>query len=816
MILIESVTIKELRGIRDLTLTLNRSPFVISGPNGSGKSGVVDAIQFALTGEMSRLKGAGTGDVTLADHGPHVEKRDDPATAAVALNVYIPHLDQQASITRSIKKAKTPKITPNNAEVKAVFDELAQHNEVTLSRREIIKFILTEATRRSRDVQTLLKLDSIDETRATLKTTENKLGAEQTSAKTLLENAEESVKRHLDIPALKSDDVLSAVNKRRKVLGLKPIRALARDTNVSEGLAEAPAEGESGPSKDSALADLSAVSKLLASGLQTASEGMTAALLDDYGAIEADPSLLALIKRRPFISDGLGFIDGPQCPLCDTSWEIEALREHLKDKLKKSASAQERRDRMIKAGQSLAQAALRLRDQFSFVAKLPETHADLAARIQHWAGELFAFAESMKSFDGVMAAKNRVEGGWSQPPAKLADDLSVLQAKVKARPDKSATEQARSFLVIAQERLAKLRMAERDFDEKKASAARGRAAYKLYCEVSEKALTKLYESVEEEFGEFYRLINHDDEGEFKAKLEPEDGKLGLLVDFHKKGMFPPAAYHSEGHQDGMGVCLYLALMKRVLGDKFTFAVLDDVVMSVDAQHRKQFCKLLKGSFPQTQFIITTHDQVWAKQIRSEGLVGPKSSVAFQTWAVETGPIVDEIVEVWDKIDEDLVRNDVSSAAAKLRRHLEFVSVELADAIGAEVKFKADGGYDMGELLSSVISRQGQLLSDAAKAAKYWDDEGEIEKVKSLRDARTAILKAKGGEEWVLNKAIHWNEWAQLSRNDFRPVVEAFKQLLQQFRCTKAKCDSWLTLTPRHNPVELRCLCGALRLNLKMK
>jgi DNA repair exonuclease SbcCD ATPase subunit len=57
MILIESVTIKELRGIRDLTLTLNRSPFVISGPNGSGKSGVVDAIQFALTGEMSRLRG---------------------------------------------------------------------------------------------------------------------------------------------------------------------------------------------------------------------------------------------------------------------------------------------------------------------------------------------------------------------------------------------------------------------------------------------------------------------------------------------------------------------------------------------------------------------------------------------------------------------------------------------------------------------------------------------------------------------------------------------------------------------------------------
>ena len=34
---------------------MNRQSFVVSGPNGSGKSGVVDAIQFALTGEIGRL-----------------------------------------------------------------------------------------------------------------------------------------------------------------------------------------------------------------------------------------------------------------------------------------------------------------------------------------------------------------------------------------------------------------------------------------------------------------------------------------------------------------------------------------------------------------------------------------------------------------------------------------------------------------------------------------------------------------------------------------------------------------------------------------
>ncbi len=68
----------------------------------------------------------------------------------------------------------------------------------------------------------------------------------------------------------------------------------------------------------------------------------------------------------------------------------------------------------------------------------------------------------------------------------------------------------------------------------------------------------------------------------------------------------------------------------------------------------------------------------------------------------------------------------------------------------------------------------------------------------------------------MNKAIHYNDWAQLDRNDFKPVVEVFKQLLLQFRCANSKCDSWLTLTSRVNPAVLRCTCGALNLNLKGK
>ena len=98
------------------------------------------------------------------------------------------------------------------------------------------------------------------------------------------------------------------------------------------------------------------------------------------------------------------------------------------------------------------------------------------------------------------------------------------------------------------------------------ASASSKAAYDTYCRVLEDELNALYDDVQGDFSTFYRMINEDDEVKFTAKLTPSEGKLDFDVNFYERGLFPPGAYHSEGHQDGMGVCLYLALMKRLFGD----------------------------------------------------------------------------------------------------------------------------------------------------------------------------------------------------------------------------------------------------------
>ena len=815
MIQVETVRITELRGIRELVLTLGRRNFVISGPNGSGKSGVVDAIQFGLTGEISRLAGKGTGGLSVQRHGPHVDRRDDPAVAEVSLTLYFPGLNKTAVLKRSVETAKTFALTPDDPAARAVLEEVARHPESTLSRREIIKYILVEAGERSREIQALLKLEEIGSVRGVLKTARNKVSIHYGTAQRDTTNAEDALRRHLDVKALAGGDILSAVNARRRVVGLPPLDELVADTMLNAGAVGGGAQAAF--NKATAIRDLEALRTVQEefAGLGAAE---VAAILADIETLESDPALLGALRRRSFVERGLALVNDARCPLCDVEWEDEDhLKTHLRAKLTKSEQAEGLQKRLVQNAAVIARHARRVAALLAPVSTLASSDGPpgFAEDLTAWAEDLTAFAKCLTTVEEVLDQKTRLGQGWLTVPVSLAADAVALEAAIQGRPDQGASAAAHSYLTLAQDRLDTLRRAKRAENRAKDAVEIGGLAYATYCAVAEEHLTALYAAVENDFSDYYREINREDEGGFKARFEPAEGKLDLEVAFYDRGMFPPGAYHSEGHQDGMGVCLYLALMKRLLGGDFRFAVLDDVVMSVDRDHRKQFCRLLKARFPDTQFIITTHDKVWSKQMRTEGLVDSKSGVAFHNWSVETGPVLEQITEVWDEIERDLAKNEVEAAAWRLRRHLEYTAGEVADQLGAKLPYRGDFLYDLGDLLPAVISRGGELLGRAAKSANSWKVEDAKARVAALKTARSDVLKKYGGEDWVINRAVHFNEWASFTSAELRAVVEVYRELLLQLRCPK--CESWLHVTPRKGkPEVLRCRCMAFTLNLVLK
>ncbi|MGG7462825.1 hypothetical protein [Plantibacter sp. YIM 135347] len=289
---------------------------------------------------------------------------------------------------------------------------------------------------------------------------------------------------------------------------------------------------------------------------------------------------------------------------------------------------------------------------------------DLPHLLKSWMDLLAALEGTVVTFEAVTAHDASHSVTAHVPPKPLTEAFDALSIALEDAPDESDEDAARTFLDLAKDRWTRVRLARVEAKKSDAVKKAAQEAYDLYCASADEALSTLYATVEHDSSRYYQFVNADDEEAFRAELVPSSGSLDLKVDFYQLGMFPPVAYHSEGHQDGMGVCLYLALVKQLPGPDFKYAVLDNVVMSVDSNHRRRFAELLKTEFAGVQFIITTHDEVWARQMRASGLVKSASMARFYGWTVDAGPAYG-VSDAWASIEVDLEKEDLAGAAHKL-------------------------------------------------------------------------------------------------------------------------------------------------------
>ncbi len=67
---------------------------------------------------------------------------------------------------------------------------------------------------------------------------------------------------------------------------------------------------------------------------------------------------------------------------------------------------------------------------------------------------------------------------------------------------------------------------------------------------------------------------------------------------------------------------------------------------------------------------------------------------------------------------------------------------------------------------------------------------------------------------MINKAVHYNEWANLQPEEFTAVVAAYQAFLKSMQCTNENCLEFLRVSPVKGEMEaLRCGCGSTVINL---
>jgi energy-coupling factor transporter ATP-binding protein EcfA2 len=805
------IEVNNIRGIRNLVLKPEGENVVVWGPNGAGKSGLIDAIDFLLRGEISRLTGEGTEGISLQKHGTHVDS--EPANAFVRARLEIPGAPSEVLLQRSMASPGSATFDPSlRSFVEQVF-ALARNGQYMLTRRDILRFITAPAGTRGQRAQKVLNIAEIDDIRSAIVNVRNQTENEGSGAESSLAKARADIARDVGLDTYTETSVLERINAARHVLGGAALPDL-RSADVKQGLSAptsqlvAQAADFTGAGRSiSALLDM-----LQSESIHGQIVGSHRQMLSELDAIRADPRAARDVALQDFLNKGLSFLDQTgSCPLCEYPWPPGELRQRLQDRIQKSQVAAAQRTRLQQPAGDLKTRAETVRGHVALLKQSAPAlnRQDLVALLDTWEQRLSAYAdalqEPLENADAVRSEEESV--GQMLAPDKVVDTLQELSQAIASRATGIAPDLVEwDLLTKAEASLPRLHEANTAHSAAVSADNLATNLLQAFEAAREETLASLYDAVCQRFVDFYRSIHNADEAQFSADISPEGPSLHFNVDFFDRGKHPPHALHSEGHQDSMGLCLYLALYEYLTGGRFQLVLLDDVVMSIDDGHRKEICTLMAKQFPNRQFIITTHDKDWAFQLRQAGIVKSKNMVRFYRWDLASGPLYDSTLDSWSRIDAYLADNDVPHAALELRRSSEQFLLSACAGLKASVPCKPLSDWDLGELLPAALERHRELLGRAKSAANKRNDSQMMAVLQQRDDTGRRVRNDFFGESPQVNRNIHYSVWHQASAQDFRGVVNAFRELWALFKCPD--CESVLTLSTRQEgPDSIVCNCG---------
>lgn len=785
-----ALKIRNFRGIVNLELKPDGHTVVLCGANGTGKSSVVEAIDFLLTGSIRRFEGKGAGDLSLTEHAPHLGA--PVASAAVEAKVRLPSC-AEFTIVRTVARRKTPTISPaSSAELEAAL-EVAAKGHHALTRQQILRFIAVTPGDRAQTIQALLDVESILKLGKQFAAAARDAKSALASAAEHVEAIESQLADAVGVDGFDEGEISERLSTELERLGLSPLAkgSLKLPRAIpSPGPASTPSSmGE----------DLLALVEELERSRKTAApaeQSMSTALK----TLAADPGLLEALEEQELVAKGLSRLaaDDSACPLCKTEWDGGELRKFLQQRVRQAERAATLQAALDAQAAQVSRAASELASEAERLARQLD-HADAKRFLVSLAKGARAAGRLLKNPSALTD-----EAGW-RPSRWLPADVEVLRKAAAALPAQrppTAKEEAARILTECRVLCTQLggARARRAQEEKRAAAAQ--ALKEAAQGAKNRVLSSLYDQIQDTFSSLYAKLHAHEKG-FCAELRQEENSLRFEVDFHGRGLFPPTALHSEGHQDSMGLCLYLALMKKLTQGQLQVTVLDDVMMSVDSEHRREICTLLHKDFEGQQFFITTHDRLWAKQLQHEGVVAAQNLKMLGGWSLEDGPVVS--ATGWEKVDELLARGEVDQAAFALRRQIEEFFSDVCDALHAPVRFRGHGRYDSADLYPGARDRFRELLAKASEAAASWRSEDRTHAIEKRLARLNDAVRSLEQERWIINLLVHHNADYQATAADLRPVTKALRQLFEEYKC--GTCHSAIAIRSSGGAEVLTCVCA---------
>ena len=804
---IQKIKITSFRGIPDeFECILKCNSLVVTGDNGTGKSGIIDAVDFLLTGKIKRLSGEGTKDISQESYGHHIDKKkkDTKIEAEIKFN------NQHLTIQRFLAQPKKlHRITGNTG----VFNDLKNFLEVgqfSLSRRELLKFIICTDQDRSKAIQELLDISEIEKVRKVINQAYKKLKTKYEGLESTIQDKNQNIKNALGLEcSAQINEIRKKINKYREKLKSKKITQWEQDTDILSGVSLQKVSSNISLNKN----NFEEMLKFLDQNNESvkADKNLLIQIIKDIRNIK---SFEELTKTNDLVELGMKLLTDNTCPLCDINWREKNLLDYLKSKLEKAKNAIQLKKEFQNTTQKIKSY---LTDYLSGLEKLLQNIQILQSEnLKKELNSAITFVtDYIKLYDDISKKEELIKKIEKEqlPVIDLPNWIHLkkeIDLCLKKMPEENPEDKIYQALISVKN--AKKDIQKYQADLRKNNIGLVKKIQNLFERNMESFFKKLYEDIKNDFISYYKYLNAD-ELNFSANMKQQEGSVNLKVDFYNRGEHPPHALHSEGHQDSMGICLFLALMKKIKGDSFSIALLDDVMMSVDIGHRRRLAQLLKKKFPNTQFLITTHDPIWAKELKKLNIVDTSNMLEFRNWSPEGGPEY-QIDDPWIKCEEYAKKGKIKESSGLLRSALEEEFQDIAEYLSAKVPFKKDSRWTFGELLDSSLCAFQKALKKAITVADTTNNNENLTKIKEIKERINIAKQEADVDIWILNPMIHYNEWAKFSKDEMITLINNMKALCTAFCFDNDEKEHFIISDHRHNEIALTTTSGKVRFPLK--
>lgn len=783
---LRNLHIRNFRGIQCASFDLETNSHRIVGPNGSGKSSFIDAIHFLLSGTVSDLQGHEVGRTSFGEYASHI--REDPEDAYVSGT--FDDGEQTVTLRRDVTDRSNPYL-PNQdnrripGALKRQIDE-AKQDYHHLSRDELLEFILSTDRQREEKIEELLGISTISQYRAALNGANKKMGDRVESARTTHRSKRtEFIDTFEDVTTER--EAIKIINNIRTDFGAEPLDEIEAES-FTEGL-ESPGLPETYPlqlpSIEKRLSDVQEWFDIDVVDLLAADEEMRE-LVRELESTEVTESL----ENLELLELGRSVLDPDEharCPLCHTPQDIDELHYDIQERITDLEQVKEKRarlDELRKQAQTLladAESAIStLIDELETSNKSTKRLRSLRKRVGRWKTELIEGNRTTLPQPDSTSSERREY----LVPQEAKERLEEIQYLVDSLPPLSRIEDRIGRLESAADRYESLQDAQSKRNRIDNARKQLEELRERFLQARETALNQEFSEISKRFIELYSQLHNDGEVvDFSAKLTPTEHGVNLSASFADEGHHDPVALHSEGHQDSMGLCLFLSMLDTLADDAVDIVLLDDVVMSIDAAHRSEIADLLREGFVgKYQVIVTTHDSIWDRHLGRTGTINAK--LAFNECDVHGGLQSDNPPTYpWERIDTLIQEGDKTSAAAWIRKTAEWYTTEACSQWRLEVPYHKlyKNEITLGDILQPVLNQYEEFLdqpsvndSTRLDQAELADRMDEFQQLSSIPDEALPIL----------NNNVHYQARlpADYTRQEIERDRDRFKQLQDHLCC----------------------------------